>query len=73
MYKIIPILILLSLQGCVNCTGPCAAIHGAAMVNEVTTTEQQGRKCSEMSGEDRKRCMDQVNAIKTSIAKQNVK
>ncbi|MDG1732928.1 MAG: hypothetical protein P8H39_08115 [Thalassotalea sp.] len=59
---------LIYLQGCVSCTGTCAAVQGGAMIADTLISEPEGQNCSEMTGERRAKCIKQVDSIKQSIA-----
>lgn len=55
------------LQGCVTCTGTCAAVQGGAMMADTLLSEPEGKNCAEMTGERRSKCIKQVDSIKRSI------
>jgi hypothetical protein len=74
MERVSLLLISLRLSSCsagnINCSNQtCAALNGALMVKDIYAQDAP-KKCSEMSGDQQKQCLAQVQAIKKSIAQQ---
>jgi len=56
---------------CVDDSMGCGVLYGASLISDIVTNTPSSKKCHEMTGEKKQRCLEQVEAVKAAIARQN--
>jgi|GEM_PF-1910301 len=56
---------------CMDESPACGVVNGVKLVTDIVINTPSSKKCHEMTGEKKQRCIEQVEAVKAAIARQN--